>query len=358
MPESTKPWGVLDSLKVIGEAEKLKGPREGAYLDTRDRVLDKAHLIVRLRGGLFTVKARSTDLASLTDLQPCTRIKYEQDFFDEVGYSISSEVVFKKEEWLEDPTKASAKDVMAFLQAKCPALGSQLEPILKPLQSLVAPGVARMYSAEFKLNHPLAARLKEANVAAWLFPGSPHTLVEVAWTGLVSDKAALDRMYYEVRDKLANAGLLTPDQSSKTEQYFKAFLARPRSKRTGTACPIGGRKRGSSAISAGSLPGSRADPCRRHCRQLTCCRSRRVLCGHRAEHMVLFDRPGALGQEPGDVWGGLAAMLVALPAAIGFGVTVIAAIGPGIRGARRACRHRRRDASSGWWPRRWAAPTG
>jgi SulP family sulfate permease len=31
----------------------------------------------------------------------------------------------------------------------------------------------------------------------------------------------------------------------------------------------------------------------------------------------------------GDVWGGLAAMLVALPAAIGFGVTVFAAIGPG-----------------------------
>jgi len=31
----------------------------------------------------------------------------------------------------------------------------------------------------------------------------------------------------------------------------------------------------------------------------------------------------------GDVWGGLAAMLVALPAAIGFGVIVFSAIGPG-----------------------------
>ena len=30
----------------------------------------------------------------------------------------------------------------------------------------------------------------------------------------------------------------------------------------------------------------------------------------------------------GDVWGGMAAMLVAFPAAIGFGVTVYAAIGP------------------------------
>jgi SulP family sulfate permease len=37
-----------------------------------------------------------------------------------------------------------------------------------------------------------------------------------------------------------------------------------------------------------------------------------------------FPRP-----RRGDAWGGLAAMLVALPAAIGFGVTVFAAIGPG-----------------------------
>lgn len=36
-------------------------------------------------------------------------------------------------------------------------------------------------------------------------------------------------------------------------------------------------------------------------------------------------RPGL-----GDVWGGLTAMLVALPAAIGFGVTVFSAIGPGL----------------------------
>ncbi len=36
--------------------------------------------------------------------------------------------------------------------------------------------------------------------------------------------------------------------------------------------------------------------------------------------------------DRGDLWGGLAAMLVALPAAIGFGVTVFAAVGPGFAG--------------------------
>ena len=33
-------------------------------------------------------------------------------------------------------------------------------------------------------------------------------------------------------------------------------------------------------------------------------------------------------QAPGDFWGGLAAMLVVLPASIAFGVTVYSAIGP------------------------------
>jgi SulP family sulfate permease len=47
-------------------------------------------------------------------------------------------------------------------------------------------------------------------------------------------------------------------------------------------------------------------------------------------------------QAPGDLWGGLAAMLVALPASIAFGVTVYSAIGPEPRGLRRAGRHCRR----------------
>ena len=34
----------------------------------------------------------------------------------------------------------------------------------------------------------------------------------------------------------------------------------------------------------------------------------------------------------GDFWGGLAAMLVALPSAIAFGVTIYAAIGPSYAG--------------------------
>ena len=44
--------------------------------------------------------------------------------------------------------------------------------------------------------------------------------------------------------------------------------------------------------------------------------------------MRIMSLPGTLRPAPGDVWGGLAAMLVAFPAAIAFGVTVYAAIAP------------------------------
>lgn len=217
---------LVEKLKPIVQIGELTGPKTGAYIDTRDRVLDKAHLILRLRPGLFTVKARSTSLNELIDLQACTgqKVKYERDFFEEPGYSISSEYKFKKEEWIADPTKATVQQTMAFMQDKCPSLLKQLEPFLQPMQSLAAPGTAQMYSAEIKLDHPLNATFKESGFSLWMFPGSAYTLGEIAWTGKVKDKSALDQLYQETREKLMSAGLLAQDQSSKTEQYFYAYF--------------------------------------------------------------------------------------------------------------------------------------
>jgi hypothetical protein len=215
------PW--LEQLKVIGEVGKLEKPKEGAYLDTRDRMLDRAHLIVRLRKGLFTIKARSTNLDELVDLKNCFKPKYEQDYFEDIGYSISVEVRHEKEEWIPDPTKATMAQSLEFLKTKCPPLHEQLEVILKPLSELTAPGVARMWSAEFKPSDPLAAGLKESGVSAWTFPGTNQTLVEVAWTGFMKDRAELDMLYFQSKAKLEKAGLLAVDQSSKTERYFQAY---------------------------------------------------------------------------------------------------------------------------------------
>ena len=216
---------MADALKDMVQLGPLKGQKTGSYIDSKDRILDKVHLILRLRPGQLTVKARSTSLNVLMDLKACTgqKIKYEKDFFEEPGFSISSEYSFKKEEWLADPTKATVRQTMDFMQEKCPALLAQLEPYLKPMEALAAPGTARMHSADIKLNHPIQDSLKESGFTMWMFPGSKHTLGEIVWTGRVKDKPALDQLYKDMREKLVKADLLAPDQSSKTEQYFFAY---------------------------------------------------------------------------------------------------------------------------------------
>ena len=214
---------LVEALKPIVQIGKLSGPKSAAYIDNPERVLDKEHLILRLRPGQLTVKARTTVLNQLIDLEPCQVIKYEKDYFEEPGFSISSEYKFKKDEWLDDPTKATVKQTLEFMQAKCPALAKQMETYLKPIESLSAPGTANMYSAEIKLDHPLSASFKESGFSLWSFTGSRHTLGEIAWTGLVKDKAALEQLYQEMREKLSKAGLLANNQSSKTEQYFFAY---------------------------------------------------------------------------------------------------------------------------------------
>lgn len=160
------------------------------------------------------------------DLQACTgqKIKYEKDFFEEPGFSISSEYSFKKEDWLADPTKATVRQTMDFMQEKCPALLQQLEPYLKPMEAMTAPGTARMYSADIKLNHPIQDSLKDSGFAMWIFPDAKNSLGEIAWAGRVKDKPMLDQSYKDMREKLVKADLLASDQSSKTEQYFFAYF--------------------------------------------------------------------------------------------------------------------------------------
>jgi hypothetical protein len=60
----------------------------------------------------------------------------------------------------------------------------------------------------------------------WFFPPTNKALVELAFTGYVRDKAALDRLYRDFGKFLKEAGLLKTEQVSKTEQYFQAYLGR------------------------------------------------------------------------------------------------------------------------------------
>lgn len=216
---------LMEALKAFGTVGKLEKPKEGAYYDTRDRYLERAHILVRIRPGLFTIKSRATNMDEMVDLSLCQTAKYELDYFEEIGYSISAELRYAKDkEWLAKPISATTMaQCMEYMKATCPALYQQLEVILKPLAKMTAPGVAKMWGAEFTPNHPLAPTLKESGISAWTFVGTNQTLVEVAWTGYEKNKAELDLFYRQTREKLDKAGLLAVDQSSKTEQYFQAY---------------------------------------------------------------------------------------------------------------------------------------
>lgn len=68
------------------------------YVDTKDRVLGKKNLILRLKNKKITVKARGNSADSVKDLKKCSKKKYEIDYYGTAGYSISSDVKFAKKE--------------------------------------------------------------------------------------------------------------------------------------------------------------------------------------------------------------------------------------------------------------------
>lgn len=221
---------VVAALAPVAEVGALKKPKPGIYVDSRGHDLEKKNLIVRVRQGQITVKARASAPDALLDLAPCSTKKYEMDWFGTPDYSISSDIKFKDEEFDVKPTAWTPPKLWEFIGSKCPDLMKQIGPAVAGAPAAEIPGVAAMYSADVKLKHAAAADLAkaglEAGVAVWFFPPTDKALVELAFTGRVADRAASDRMYGDIRAELSKAGLLAADQSSKTQQYFAAYFGR------------------------------------------------------------------------------------------------------------------------------------
>jgi hypothetical protein len=225
--------GVVDPLKAVADVGVLGKCALAAYVDTRGRALEERHLIVRVREGSITVKARAAAPADLPDLEACVSRKYEIDRFGAAEYSISSEIRCGADEVdIRSPALTPAA-VWAAIEEKCPGVWKQLRPVIRSARELEIPGVAHMYSAPVTLKHPVGARAREASVAVWFFPPTEKFLVELAFTGYVKDRADMERMHGELEARLRTAGLLRTDQTSKTQQYFAAYFAstpgRPRS---------------------------------------------------------------------------------------------------------------------------------
>jgi len=83
-----------------------------------------------------------------------------------------------------------------------------------------------MYNSETKLLHPLAASAREAGFTTWFFPPTNRFLVELSYGAYVRNREDTDKMYGEIQASLRAAGLLKADQSSKTQQYFKAYFGK------------------------------------------------------------------------------------------------------------------------------------
>jgi hypothetical protein len=225
-----KVWktAIVDRLAPVATVGAVKKPKPGIYVDSRDRGLDRQNLIVRVRQGLITFKARAASADRLLDLAPCSAKKYEMDFFGTPDYSISSDIKFKEDEFDVAPTAWTPPKLWEFVAAKCPALSAQVAPVIAAAPGIEIPGVATMYSADATLTHPAAAELAkdglEAGVSVWFFPPKGKMLVELAFTGSVKHRATADAVHADILAKLGAAGLLAKDQSSKTLQYFSAYL--------------------------------------------------------------------------------------------------------------------------------------
>ena len=215
---------VIGPLKAVADVGMLGKCAPSVYVDSQGRGLKKHDLIVRVRAGHITIKARAASPGAMVDLARCTSRKYEIDQFSTPEYSISSEIGFAAGDSDITAPALTPAAVWDSVEERCPQVWQQLRPVVRNSGRLEIPGVAHMYSAEATLKHPAGARVKEASVAVWFFPPTDKFLVELAFTGYVRDRAEMDRMYGEVGASLRAAGLLCADQSSKTQQYFTAYF--------------------------------------------------------------------------------------------------------------------------------------
>ena len=217
-------------LRSVADVGPLGAGRPCAYVDSRQRVLSRHHLIVRVRDGQVTVKARAPATNRLLGLPACSARKYELDDFGAAEYSISSDLRFRPDEDVH-PFAGDAARVWEWIARECPELWERIRPVVAGAGACEIPGIAHTYTANVTLHHADAARAKEASLTVWYFPPTGRALAELAFTGLVRDHEALDRMHRDLRAALVADSLLRPDQASKTEQYFDAYS------RPGSATP-------------------------------------------------------------------------------------------------------------------------
>jgi hypothetical protein len=216
---------LLDQLSPLFIVDPKPKRGSSLYVDTKDRKLKRENLILRIREGQITLKARGPSANSVQDIDQCDEKKYEIDFFDIPEYSISSDINFKKEELDIRLPGMTPEKLFAFVGKKCAAAAAALRNLAAD-PDVLFPGVNSQYDFKGKLkaDHPLAKKLRKVDLSVWFFPPTGRISIELAYTGDAKDKAELDALQQETMRFLEGKGLLNPVQGSKTEYYFSTYM--------------------------------------------------------------------------------------------------------------------------------------
>ena len=224
------PDQVLEKLAPMFVVDPQGKMKNGMYVDTPDRKLQQKNLILRVKKGKLTVKARGKNPEDLIDLPKCERKKsskeYELDYFGKPGYSISSSIKFSSEELDITNNKITPSRVAAFLKDACAPLYEHVAQVLDD-PAVVIPGTSNQYKFKVKLGqeNPLSANEDfEVDLAIWYFPTTTRTVFELSFTGPASQRAELEKLQDKTFAFLRARGMLSADQRSKTQTFFDVYL--------------------------------------------------------------------------------------------------------------------------------------
>jgi len=203
--------------------------RDVMYIDTPDRKLRAKNLILRLRTGQLTVKVRGASPEAVADLPECTyqksKKKYEVDYFSTPRYSISSSITFTPEKLDIAINRITPAKVGAFLEGACPELYSRVKDVLTN-PAVVIPGTSNQYRFKMKLaeGYPLADnRELKAVLSIWYFTNTTQTFFELSFTGPSTKRRELEQLQEQTFKFLKERALLSSNQLSKTETFFKEY---------------------------------------------------------------------------------------------------------------------------------------
>ena len=187
-------------------------------------------MILRVRmsnkKGKITIKSRSPSIDSVKILKRCDKGKYEIDYSSRLAYSVSTDIMFKKDEF--SIKNITPKKLFAFIKEKCSYAAEYLSPLNNEsvLPMVIIPGVTNQYNYKAGLikNHPLVKMVDEVELVIGFFPPTDKKIIELSFKGKVKNKDELDKLRKETLDFLKGKGLFSPVQKSKTNLYFETYL--------------------------------------------------------------------------------------------------------------------------------------